>query len=114
MQAIVTAIGFLLGKIVAAVKWFGELFVKVFESLWFILQDLVCWAFESVIRLVISILGAFDFSAMASYVGTWAELPPGVLEVLSAIGLSQALGIVISAIGIRLMLQLIPFTRLGS
>lgn len=114
MQAIVTALQYVLGKIVAAVKWFGELFVKVFESLWLLLQDLVCWGFESIIELVVSILGTFDFSGLASYSGAWAGLPPQTIEVLSAIGLSQAMGIVISAITIRIGLQLVPFTRLGS
>lgn len=114
MQAIITAIGYVLGKIVASVKWIGDLFVKVFESLWLILQDVVCWAFESILELVAAILGTFDFSALTAQAGAWAGLPASTLEVLAAIGLSQALGLVITAIGIRLMLQLIPFTRLGS
>jgi len=112
--AIVAGLQLLLGKVVAAIKWIGELFVKVFESIWLLLQDAVCWVFESVIRLVISILGGIDFSGLTSYAGAWAGLPAGTTEVLAAVGLSQAVGIVITAIGIRLMLQLVPFTRLGS
>lgn len=114
MQAIVNAIGLLLAKIGAALKWIGELFVKVFESFWIMIQDAFCWAFDSILGLVVTILGAFDFSGLTAYAGQWAGLPSGTLEVLSAVGLSQALGIIISAIGIRLMLQLVPFTRLGS
>lgn len=114
MQAIVNALGMLLAKLVAAVRWIGELFVKVFEALWDLARDAFCWAFESILQLVASILGGFDFSALSGAVGAWAGLPASVLEVLSAIGLSQALGLVLTACGIRLMLQLVPFTRLGS
>lgn len=114
MQAVISAIGMVLAKIVAAVKWIGELFVKVFEALWLILQDAACWVFESILQLVASILGGFDFSGLSASVGAWAGLPAGTLEVLSAIGLSQALGLVLTACGIRIMLQLVPFTRLGS
>lgn len=41
-------------------------------------------------------------------------LPPDVRGMMVAIGLPEALGIVVSAIAVRLLLQLIPFTRLGS
>lgn len=114
MQAIVNALQFVLGKIVAAVQWIGQLVVKAFESIWLLCQDLVCWVFESVLRLVASILGTFDFSGLAAHAGAWSGLPPQTIEVIQAIGLSTAVGIVITAIGIRLLLQLIPFVRLGS
>lgn len=114
MQAIITAIQFVLDKIVAAVKWFGDLFVEVFKALWLIFQDAVCWVLESIIRLVVTIIGGIDFSALASYGGGWAGLPGNIVEVMSAIGISQAVGIIVSAIGIRIVLQLVPFTRLGS
>ena len=114
MQAIITAISFILDKIIASVKWIGDLFVEVFKAGWHLLTDVVCWGFESLLRLVVSILGGFDFSGLASYAGGWAGLPGQVLEVLGAIGISQAVGIIVTAIGIRIMLQLVPFTRLGS
>jgi hypothetical protein len=114
MQAIVTAIGFLLGKIVAAVRWIGELFVAVFVALWELITDGFCWVFEQILDIAIVAMNAFDFSGLSSYVGAWAGLPGGVIEVLAALGVSTAIGLIITAIGIRLLLQLIPFTRLGS
>ncbi|HWI05607.1 MAG TPA: DUF2523 family protein [Acidimicrobiales bacterium] len=105
---------FLLAKVVALARWFGELFVKVFEALWHMVTDLVCWAFDGFLGIAVSALGVLDFSAFTQYLGLWASLPGGVIEVLEAIALAQAVGIVIAAIGIRLVLQLIPFTRLGS
>jgi len=112
--AIAQGFSFLLAKLVAVVKWFGDLFVAVFVSVWDMLKDLLCWGLESALEIVTLALGAFDFSALSQYANTWAQLPAGVLEVLGAVGLTQAFGIVVSAIGIRLLLQLIPFTRLGS
>lgn len=114
MQAIANAIGLVLAKIGAALAWIGRLFVACFEAAWLMLQDLVCWGFDSALKLSTLILGAFDFSALTAQAGAWAGLPPQLLEVCSAVGLSQALGLVTTAIGIRLLLQLIPFTRLGS
>lgn len=114
MQAIATAIGYVLGKIVAALTWLGQLAVVAFAALWHLVTDLVCWVFDGLLGIAVGALGAFNFDAFAAWVGTWAGLPAGVIEVLQAIGLSTALGLVITAIGIRLLMQLIPFTRLGS
>jgi hypothetical protein len=114
MQTIVNAIALVLSKIVASLRWIGELFAKVFQALWDLFQDGVCWTFDGFLSLSINILSAFDFSGLTAYAGQWAGLPSGTIEVLGAVGISQASGIVITAIGIRLMLQLVPFTRLGS
>lgn len=114
MQAIATALGYLLQKLVSAVKWIGDLFVDVFIALWHLLTDAVCWVFESLLRLVVTLLGGIDFSGLASQAGAWASLPPEATAALSAVGISQAMGIIITACGIRITLQLIPFTRLGS
>ncbi|HHX8562865.1 MULTISPECIES: DUF2523 family protein, partial [Vibrio] len=42
------------------------------------------------------------------------SIPPTVSWVMAAVGLPQCLSIILAAITVRLMLQLIPFTRLGS
>ncbi len=44
----------------------------------------------------------------------FSSLPPDVRGMMNAIGLPEALGMIISAITIRLFMQLIPFVRLGS
>jgi len=114
VQAIVTALTFILNKIISAVKWIGDLFVDVFVAAWQMLTDLFCWAFESILRLVVTIVGGVDFSGLVNAAGSWAALPPEVTATLSAVGISQAMGIIISACAVRITLQLIPFTRLGS
>lgn len=114
MQAIATAIGFILAKIGSALSWIGGLAAAAFIALYDLARDAVCWVLDQLLTLAISILSSFDFSGLSQHVGSWAGLPAGVLEVLAAIGLSTAVGIIVSAIGIRLLLQLVPFTRLGS
>ncbi|MFH7043962.1 hypothetical protein ABT392_16820 [Paucibacter sp. JuS9] len=114
MAAIVQGLSYILAKIVAALVWLGELAIGVFKAAWLFATDVVCWGFESVLALVTVILGAFDFSGLTAQAGAWAGLPAELLEVLAAIGLSTSVGLIVTALGIRLMLQLVPFTRLGS
>lgn len=111
----------------------GELFVELFNwliDIWNLLidtmyrfllsfydmgQDGVCWVFESCLDIVISALGAmdglFDSLDVFQYIGA---IPPDVKSAMSALNLGQATAMIVSAITIRIMLQLIPFTRLGS
>lgn len=114
MGAIVQALQFVLGKIVAAVQWIGQLFVLVFVALWDLLRDLACWVFESMLDIAISALDGIDLGPLENMGNAWGQLPAMVLEVLAAIGLAEAVGLVVAAITVRLLLQLIPFTRLGS
>jgi hypothetical protein len=114
MLAIIQALAYVLGKFVALAKWIGDLAVAVFKAAWDFATDCVCWAFEQVMGLVTHILSAFDFTGLASVAGSWAGLPAGVIEVLAAVGVPTAVGMIVTALGIRLLLQLVPFTRLGS
>lgn len=114
MQFIIQAIEYVLGKFVALAEYLGSLVVAVFVALWDLIKDAFAWAFEQVLDLVISILSVFDFSGLSAHAGAWAGLPSMAIEALQAVGITTALGLIVSAIGIRLFLQLIPFTRLGS
>lgn len=114
MGAIVQALQFVLGKIVAAVRWIGELFIQVFVSLWELVTDAFCWVFEQVLDIAISALSALDLGPLQSMSSAWGNLPAQVLEVMSALGMGQCFALITAAIGVRLTLQLIPFTRLGS
>jgi hypothetical protein len=114
MQAIANAIGWVLDKIVGAIAWIGELFVAVFVALWDILRDVFTWVFEQVLDVAVIALEAVDTSSLAGAGSAWGSLPGKTIEVMSAIGVTQALTLIVAALGIRLVLQLIPFTRLGS
>lgn len=103
----------LLAKIAAAINWIGLLFVAVFVALWDMVVDAASWVFEQMMDVAISAVSAIDMSGLQASVG-WGSLPAELLNILALIGVAEASAIIVSALGIRLVLQLVPFTRLGS
>lgn len=103
-------------------NWLQEKFVELQQflyslvlTLFDILKDIFFFIMESLFDLSILIVKGLDslFSGLdlASYINA---LPPEVKFYASAIGLSEATAMIISAIAIRFLLQLIPFVRFGS
>ena len=82
-------------------------------TLWTMIQDAFFWIVEQILKLVESALSLIDF-------GTFTLNPcqhglsSEIMNILGLIGLGEAVAIIVSAAGIRLLMQLIPFTRLGS
>lgn len=114
MGAIAQGLSWILAKIAAAVAWIGKLFVAVFVALWDFIRDAACWVFEEVLKISIAAANSVDVSAISGAGQWWSSVPADVLNIMGLIGLQYALGIVFAAILIRLVLQLIPFVRLGS
>lgn len=102
--------------------WVNDLFqqlldgiIALFMSLLEIFKDIVYWFFNLIMNVVdellllaISLLEPIDIGQYMT------GFPPEAAWVLGQIGIPQALAMIVSAIGIRIILQLIPFTRLGS
>ena len=103
----------LLAKVAAFAMWLIDLVVAVFVAVWDILRDAVCWCLDECMAVAVSTVGALDTSAFAD-VNAWGQLPAEVLNILALLGAGTAVSIIGAAIAIRLTLQLIPFTRLGS
>ena len=99
--------------LVDMLKWIGELFKDVFKAGWDMVKDAFAWLVEQILDVVISAISAIDVSGLESVQG-WGELPSEILNVLGLLGIGAASGVIVAAIGIRLVLQLIPFVRLGS
>lgn len=114
VQAIVNGISLIIAKFAAILTWIGKLFVGVFESLWHMVTDMACWVLEQVMDIAVLAVGAIDVSGLQSLGSWWSAVPAEVLNILGLIGFGYAMGIIVTAIGIRLALQLVPFTRLGS
>jgi hypothetical protein len=95
--------------------WFDYYGKSFLLSLASMLQDFFVWVMDQLLSLsVMAIDGTgtlFDGLNIAGYIN---DLPPEVGWVLQQTGIGQAMGIIIAAITIRIILQLIPFTRLGS
>ena len=108
------AFSMLFAKIAAALEWFGKLYVAVFKAAWDLIRDAACWPFEQVMEIVISALQALPLDDLSNQTTSWGNLPTEMLNIMGLLGVGTAVSIIASAIGIRLVLQLIPFTRLGS
>jgi len=97
--------------------FFFDVFVSFFESFFLTLYDLLKDVFyfivDAFLKLTNTIIASLPFKV--DFLNPCqAGIPPDVLNVLGLIGAGEGLGIIASAILIRIFLQLIPFTRLGS
>lgn len=108
------AFSMLFAKIAAVVQWFAQLFLGVFSSLWHLATDVPSWVLDQLLGIAVSALGAFDFSGINASLGSFSDLPAEIINILGLLGFAEAMGIIATAITIRIGLQLIPFTRLGS
>lgn len=104
----------LLAKIVGFAKWVADCVLQVFVDAWELITDVPVWVFDQVCGLVVSIIAELDLSGFDAYQSTWSTLPAEIANTAAYLGIVEAGGIILAAIMIRLVLQLIPFTRLGS
>ena len=102
--------------------WLATTWNELQQFLWSIVlsigeiqKDLSIWIFEqflSISELALNGMDSyFDGLNISSYT---SMIPPDVTWFLGQIGLTQALTMIVTAITIRIILRLIPFTRLGS
>jgi hypothetical protein len=94
-------------------SWLLELIQKIFDSLLTMLKDVFLWLFDQMLELLSVLLGDIDLTGLEGIPGI-ADIPEGVLNMISLLGIPQDLGLIVAALIIRFTLQLIPFTRLGS
>lgn len=76
------------------------------DTLFFLIESLLDFTM-TIISQIDSLLAPVDFTHLINF-------PPEISGVLNLMAIPQCLGIVVIALSIRLLLQLIPFTRLGS
>ena len=79
------------------------------------IKDAFLWFFEQTMILSTLVLeGMGDLFSGLDITQYFSAIPPEVSWVMNQLGVGEATGMIVSAIAIRIMLQLIPFTRLGS
>jgi hypothetical protein len=97
--------------------FFNDSFISFFQSffltLWDIAEDFFSFVLEKIFQLILFVISSLDFD-FSFFNQCGNGLTSEILNVLGLIGLHEAIGIIVSAIVIRILLQLIPFTRLGS
>lgn len=106
-----------LAKIGAVLLWMAGLVTSVFIAAWDMLTDLYVWLFDQLLGLVVSAVQSINLSGipgLSAISAYWSQVPAEMLNMLSYTGFGPAFAIVASALGVRLVLQLIPFVRLGS
>lgn len=105
----------ILKKIVDFAVWIGGLAAAGFAAAFTLGKDLFSWLIEQLFDLIIWLLDQipldFEMFNPAQYI---SALPAEVVQMIGYIRLGEALAIIVAAIIIRIGLQLIPFTRLGS
>lgn len=90
-------------------------FKAICLTIYTFVKDALLWFFEQSLILVTAILdGMGDLFSGLNITQYFDAIPPEVGWVMNQLGLGEATGMIVSAIIIRLTLQLVPFTRLGS
>jgi hypothetical protein len=88
---------------------------KLFDEFEEMFKDLLIYVVDTFLDLTTSILEsiAIDFSVFdpSSYI---SSMPAEVSQIIGMIRIPEAIGIIVAAIAIKMLLQLIPFTRLGT
>ncbi len=94
-------------------KWAVDLIKAVLKAAWDMLSDAFCFVIDKGLDIVKAGMDAVDVSALSGF-ADGVQLPSEIVNVMQLAGVGTATTIIVAAIGIRLVLQLIPFTRLGS
>lgn len=100
-----------------ATTWleFKQFLWSIVLSVQAILKDLFTWLFEQILTLSQYALSGMDSYFVALDITQYlSNIPSGLQWFMSSIGIPQSLSMIMTAVTIRLLLQLIPFTRLGS
>ena len=113
-------------KLQAFINFFRDIFFDVFKAItdFFkimlltaldMLKDLFFFIFDALMTLMVALLSGLGslFSAL-NFTNVLDGMPSEVLNIIGLIGLGQCMAFIVTALIIRITLQLIPFTRLGS
>lgn len=97
-------------------SWEGvkEFVRQYYNSVFDMLKEVLYWLFDSMMD--VSIVAMNSLGAMLDFnpADYFAVIPAEVANIIGLIGLAEALTMITVSIVIRMLLQLIPFVRLGS
>jgi hypothetical protein len=98
----------LVGWLTSALSWLADAVVMGIKAALF-------WPFDGLLTVIQLFFTSLDLSAFtASYAMNWAGLPPQLIYCINAVGIVQCIGLLCTAIIIRMVINLIPaaFTRI--
>lgn len=102
--------------------WLANRWNDLIDFLWRIvlsfadlLKDFFIWIIETLIDGAILLLdGLSSLLDGLATVGGFGSLPPETASTLSQVGITESMGMIITALTIRFLLQMIPLVRWGS
>lgn len=107
--------GWLYNWLTDFLDWAIGILKTLANTLFTMMKDVFLWFFEQIMILVTFILqGMGELFQGLNVSQYFSGIPSDVAWVIGQTGLGEALGMIVAAITIRIFLQLIPFTRLGS
>lgn len=96
-------------------NWLLDILKTMANTLLTMFKDAMLFIFEQIMILLTFILDSMgDLFSGLDITSYMSGIPSGTAWVLAQIGVGQALSMIVGAITIRILLQLIPFVRLGS
>lgn len=122
----------ILAKIAALAAYIGQLFTNLFQTFvnfaqflldctvqmfvdsWEMVTDVPVWIFESLLDIVSAVLASINFTPINNALSAFGQVPADIANLLGLLGVGEALAVISAALAIRILLQLIPFVRLGS
>lgn len=114
MDSIITGINNLLSWLGSIPSWFYGLFKDFLSSLFDMLGDVAAYILDNILHGVAALIGLIPVSTTTFNATTLLSgAPAEFIGMLIAIRVPEALGIVVAALGIRFLLGLIPFIRVG-
>ncbi|RVT44647.1 DUF2523 domain-containing protein [Rheinheimera sediminis] len=96
-------------------NWLYDIFYAAVATVGVLIYDVLLLILEGFFIVGQTALDGIALTMETLNLGDYMTfLGPDVLAWIVAIGFTEAMGMVITGISIRLLLQIIPFTRLGS
>ena len=99
----------------ALINFFTEILKWCLDGVLFILKTIIFSVVDGFLTVITTFFSLIDLSAVLSnIVLDWAGLPGAMIYVVNAVSIPQCLTIIAAAIGIRMLINLIPaaFTRI--
>lgn len=104
------------------IEWLSNRWNDMIDYLWRLvlsfydmLKDFFIWIMESLMDIGIFMLDGVGAMMSGLDIAQYMSfLPPETAYMLSITGFSEAMGMVVTCLGIRFILQMIPFVRWGS
>lgn len=95
--------------------WFLSVCQSVLLTVWDAAADFLLWILDMVMAIGLTLLeGMTSVLQLTDITQYLTMMPPEVLNIIQLIGLPTCISMIAVAGGVRIIMQLIPFVRLGS